>query len=167
MKGKIILVISIIVLAVLATFVVLYKDTLEETRSEEYYNTLSEIQKGNNYILEKGLSDNCFPYRYFHRGCYYGGKVHYEGLVISHLLDRNLTHEERINLCYEFAFNGSVAYCLQQNKEIGKCNEFAKDDEYLERICGLKENETIPTEGFYSSEYKDNPIPIKTVAPQL
>ncbi|MBD3252362.1 hypothetical protein GF386_01375 [Candidatus Pacearchaeota archaeon] len=133
---------------------------IQENSNQEYLELLSKIEKGNNYILSNGTSDSCFPYRYFHRGCYYEGKQKfYNGLLVSSFLSSNLSHDERIELCYKFIFNGSTAYCLQQNNEIEKCLEFAGQDTYLKRICDLKEGETIPTEGIWDPKYKDDPIP--------
>jgi hypothetical protein len=128
-------------------------------KSKEYQNVLNEIEKGNRYILQNGTSDSCFPYRYYHRGCYYEGKFKfYNGLLVSDLRNYNLTDSEKIELCYKFIFNGSVAYCLSKNNH-KKCIEFASNDSYLSRICNLKKEETIPTESMWDPNYKENPIP--------
>lgn len=134
----------------------------QDIQDQEYSKLISGIEKGNDYILSNGISDSCFPYRYYHKGCYYEGKEKFkEGIIVDSFSSSNLSNEKRLELCYKFLFNGSVAYCLQQNNEIEKCLEFAKGDEYLERICSLEEEETIPTEGMWDPEYRDNPISTK------
>ena len=152
----------VIILLILVTHLLFFNNK----DSAEYLEVLAKIDLGNKYLSENGVSDDCFPYRYFHKGCYYEGKLKfYNGLLVGSFLDSNLTKTERVRLCYVFLFNGSTVYCLQQNNELRKCYEFAGKDEYLARICGLKEGETIPTEGFWDSEYKDNPIPTRWLIP--
>ena len=74
------------------------------------------------------MKDSCFPYRYYDRGCYYTGKLKfYEGLLISTFANTNLTHEEKVELCYKFAFKGSTAWCLRGNAE----NEMEKQKEII------------------------------------
>ncbi|MBU4069801.1 MAG: hypothetical protein KJ646_02365 [Nanoarchaeota archaeon] len=160
-KKYLFLILLLIFLAIVTMFVVKnYSYSGSESQSsQEYQNVLSEIEKGNSYISENGSSDDCFPYRYYHRGCYYGGKLKfYNGLLISDLQEYNLTNEEKVQLCYKFTFNGSTAYCLSKN-DPDSCVEFSSDDSYLLRICGLEEGETIPTEGMWDPNYKENPIP--------
>lgn len=70
----------------------------------------------------------------------------------------NLTFEERIDLCYWFLFDGSVAYCLSKN-DYDKCLEFASKDLYLLRICSLEEGKNIPTEGAWNDNSVGEPIP--------
>jgi hypothetical protein len=37
-----------------------------------------------------------------------------------------------------------TAYCLKSNDKISECLIFAGDDSFLQKICNLEENETIP-----------------------
>ncbi len=155
------MIIGIIVIILTLISIGYYFSTLNQ--SEEYKSILSEIERGNEYTINHNSGDNCFPYRYFNRGCYYAGKLKfYEGLLISDFSNTNLTHEEKIDLCYKFAFKGSTAWCLHKNSEDEKCLSFAGENEYLKRICSLKEGETIPNGGFYDVEYQDDPIPTQS-----
>lgn len=69
---KLVLGILIILLLILSIFyfTFYYKDN-----SKDYSSVLIEIEKGNEYITQNGVSDSCFPYRYYRRGCYYEGKL--------------------------------------------------------------------------------------------
>lgn len=125
--------------------------------SENYKKTLDLIEEGNQYVIKNDVNDDCFPYRYFHRGCYYNEKKNY--LIASSLQGYNLTSKEIINLCYKFAHKGGTSYCLWANKELEKCLDFAKNNDYLIRICGLEEKETIPFNGWWTPGYREDPIP--------
>jgi hypothetical protein len=110
---------------------------------DNYDLAYSRLQEGNAYVIEHNQSDSCFPYRHFHKGCYYDlGKNH---LVASSLHEYNLTHAEAVDLCMHFAHRGAAAYCLKENGEADKCREFAGNSAYLSRICSLKENQTMPS----------------------
>jgi hypothetical protein len=159
-KKFIITFITVTIILSLALYILTSNNQEKNLSNSEYENILSQIKRGNTYIIENGITDSCFPYRYYHRGCYYEDKLKFQnGLIISTFNDENISLEQKTRLCYEFIFNGSTAYCLQRNNQITDCLNFAKDDEYLIRICGLKEGEIIPTEGFFSPEYKENPLP--------
>jgi len=129
----------------------------------EFNQILLEIERGNKYILEnKLIKDNCFPYRYHSRGCYYDGKLKFnEGNIISSFSNNNLSSKQKIELCYKFVFKGSIAFCLNKNNEVDKCKEISSKDEYLSRICNLKNEETIPESPANSDpEYREDPIPL-------
>ena len=121
-------------------------------RSENYTKTLSLIENGNAFVIGNNWDDGCFPYRYFHRGCYYSEEKHY--VISSALQNYGLQNNEITELCYKFAHKGAVAYCLKTNREIQKCREFAGNNEYLNRICSLEDGEVIPsnTYGPYENE---------------
>lgn len=155
----------VIILGVLSFYLFIKNPSQkEDTQNDEVLNILRDIEKGNSYITTNNFSDNCFPYRYFHKGCYYEGKLKFtKGLLVNDFKNYNLTLAEKIDLCYKFVFNGSTAYCLYKNEERNKCLTFAKNDEYLVRICNLKEGETIPTEGMWDANYRDNPIPTRYI----
>lgn len=120
-----------------------------------YETALSKIEEGNNYVIENDLDDSCFPYRYFHRGCYYSQEKHY--LVASTLSGSEifLTQDERITLCKKFAHKGAVAYCLKGSAESEKCLEFAGTNDYLKRICNLSPNEVIPSQLYGPYNYSN------------
>ena len=67
-----------------------------------------------------------------------------------------------IELCYKFVHKGAAAYCLKSNWKIEECLDLAGENAYLKRICNLREDETIPTEGFYDPKYQADPIPYVT-----
>jgi hypothetical protein len=154
MKTKIlpISILALIIIAVLGFFLFYWNNAKTiETHSENYNLILAQIEKGNNYIIGNNSDDLCFPYRYYQRGCYYGGKLKfYEGLLISTLSDTNLSHEEKWELCFKFAYPGSVAWCLRGNaeneNEKQECIDFAGDNTYLTRICNLEDGKIIPQE---------------------
>lgn len=137
-------VVLIVVVIILGLF--LYSDSSENATSPLYQKFLSDIEEGNQYVIENNLSDGCFSYRYFHRGCYYDLSKRF--LVISNFIGYNLTHSETIDLCYRFAHKGATAYCLKSNNEIQKCYDFASDNIYLNRICNLGEEEIIPSKNY-------------------
>jgi len=144
-KTSLYFIIALVVILAIALGLFLFSkpSSEEETHSLAYQNVLSQIEEGNQYVIEKDLSDGCFSYRYFHRGCYYDQSKNY--LVASALQNHNLTHSEIIDLCYKFAHKGASAYCLKSNNEIQKCYDFAGDNNYLNRICNLEEGEWIPS----------------------
>jgi hypothetical protein len=115
----------------------------DDSHSKSYLDTLNKLEIGNEYVINNNLSDGCFPYRTFHRGCYYDLSKNY--LVAPNLQEDyyNLTNEEIIEMCYKFAHKGAVAYCLKSNNELSKCTDFAGDNQYLMKICSLKDGELI------------------------
>src|SRR3989344_2004603 len=117
-----IIVIIVIVISVLSFYFFIKNHPQKENiQNDELLNILRDIEKGNSYIATNNFSDDCFPYRYFHRGCYYEGKLKFtKGLLVSDFKDYNLTPTEKIDLCYKFVFNGSMAYCLYKNEEVTK-----------------------------------------------
>lgn len=132
-------------------FIFFYQNNYESQenieKSSEYHIALNLIKEGNSYVLEIDRSDNCFPYRYYNRGCYYmggednmlfDGDLGYFGL--------NLSSQDKIELCYNFAHKGAIAYCLYKESGKEECLDFARDNEYLIRICELdiEYGETIP-----------------------
>jgi hypothetical protein len=143
----------VIVLIILGLFLFFKPSSQEENHSPAYQNVLSQIEEGNQYVIEKELSDGCFPYRYFNRGCYYDQSKNY--LVSSDLQNQNLTHFEIIDLCYKFAHKGSIAYCLSMNNEKQKCSDFAGNNNYLNQICNLKEGNVIPSAKFGPYNYSN------------
>ena len=112
--------------------------------SEDYQNVLSQIEEANTDLIRLDQSDQCFGYRIFNRGCSYTDT----SLTQSTLKSYTLTHEEVINLCYEFAHKGATAYCLSMNNEREKCYAFAETNTYLQRVCNLEEGEIIPSQRF-------------------
>ncbi|HIG94513.1 MAG: hypothetical protein QT05_C0049G0023 [archaeon GW2011_AR13] len=152
MKNRIIITSIIVLIVIITVGFILFNNSQkqpEKIYSAEYKTLLDEIERGNKYIISSNLKDSCFPYRYYDRGCYYTGKLKfYEGLLISTFANTNLTHEEKVELCYKFAFKGSTAWCLRGNaeNEMEKqdCLNFAGDNNYLIRICNLEGEEVIP-----------------------
>jgi len=136
----------IISILIITNIFFIFKLLINENFSINYQNVLSNIEKGNQYVVEQNLSDGCFPYRYFNHACYYDESKNY--LVSSTLQDKNLTHKEVVNLCYKFSHKGSVVYCLSMNQEKQKCMDFAGSNSYLSRICNLKEGELIPSQKY-------------------
>lgn len=125
------------------------------TKEDNYSKVFARIEKGNLWIEQNGWSDSCDSYRYYHRGCYYKQYPGLDGtdaIVGGSLQYYNLTHEEIWDLCSEFIFPGHVAYCYNQNaqtkKEKQECLDFVGTDDYLKRICMLKEDQVIPSESF-------------------
>jgi hypothetical protein len=120
-----------------------------------YLSVYLEIQKGNEIVIKHNLSDGCFPYRYFHRGCYYDVAKNY--LVASDLRGYGLSHEEIVALCYSFAHKGAVAYCLNANNETARCHAFSSNNAYLNRVCGLQDGELIPSQQMGPYQTDTNP----------
>jgi len=121
--------------------------------NENYYNVLTRIERGNEWIKENGWSDSCEDWRYYNRGCYYKQYPGLDGtdaIVGGNLQYYNLTHKEIWSLCKNFIFVGDIAYCFNQNAETAKeekeCLNFAGEDKYLKRICALKKGQLIPSE---------------------
>ena len=143
------IVISILILIVVIAIGFLFNNSSVQTKdvySKNYNDALFKIKEGNNYTIQKDLSDGCFPYRIYHRGCYYSNEDNYitnPSLIPN---QQNLTHDELISLCYSFVHKGAIAYCLKSNFEKQKCLNFAETNTYLSRICNLKENELIPSQ---------------------
>lgn len=154
MKTKILITSIIVLIAIIGIGFILFNSSekqQEKTYSTEYKSLLEKIESGNKYTISNNLDDSCFPYRYYDRGCYYSGKLKfYEGTLISTFSDTNLTHEEKVELCYKFAFKGSTAWCLRGNAETEierqDCLNFAGNNNYLIRICNLEGNEVIPAQ---------------------
>jgi len=149
MKNRIIITSVAVLIVIIVIGFIFFNGThikIEKVYSENYNNLLAQIKEGNNYTIQQNLTDGCFPYRIYHRGCYYSNEDNY--ITNPSLIPnpQNLTHTEIISLCYKFVHKGAVAYCLKSNSEKQKCSDFAATNNYLGRICNLKEGELIPSQ---------------------
>jgi hypothetical protein len=169
MKVRYIILVCLLFLLIVLTFFISWSDenTNDGSSPTSNYSILTQrVEVGNEYIKEKGvLTDSCFPYRPFHRGCYYEGKIKFTesssrngSIILGNLGQYGLDEEDVLKICKKQIVNGSIAYCRHSCGLYEDCLDFAGSDEYLVRICNLEEGETIPTEGFWDPEYKENPI---------
>lgn len=149
-----------VVLVILFFVVIKYSENNSERISEEgkievnqstYSLILERIEKGNKWVIENDFNDGCASFRYYNRGCYYKqypGLDNTDKIVSGSLQYYNLTHSEIVDLCQKLVHKGFAAYCLNLNREINRCIEFAEDNNYLQRVCNLAEGEIIPSEQF-------------------
>lgn len=148
MKKKAIIILTIILILIFIFLEMFIGNnlniSLRNNYSKSYEEALLKIEEGNEYIIKEDLTDGCFPYRKFHRGCYYSDEKHYATNTIPN--QQNLSHEEVISLCYAFVHRGATAYCLKSNSEKQECLNFAGTNNYLIRICNLDEGEIIPSQ---------------------
>jgi hypothetical protein len=150
MKNKMIITsILILVVIIIALGIFIFNNSnvqIEDVYGKNYEDALLKIEEGNNYTIQRDLTDGCFPYRIYHRGCYYSDEDNYVANPSFIPNPQNLTHDELINLCYSFAHKGATAFCLKSNFEKQKCLNFARTNDYLIRICNLEEGELIPSQ---------------------
>jgi hypothetical protein len=111
---------------------------------------ISNVDSCNNVMISKNISDECFGYHYYSRGCYYASDITicpgYADTWLSDIVNYGLSHDESKEFCLKFSHKGLTANCLRiisQDSSKKDCLDFAKNDIYLVAICNLQNGEEL------------------------